>query len=90
MTVPELLGKINTIIINPIIRLVFVVATIVFFWGIVEFINSETSDSKREKGKKKLVYGILGMLIMFGAYGIIRVILNSFGISGPARTYLGI
>jgi hypothetical protein len=90
MEVPELLGKINQFILNPIIRLAFAVALIVFFWGIVQFINSETADSKRDEGKKKIFYGLLGMFIMFSAYGLIRLILNSFGITGGGREYLGI
>jgi hypothetical protein len=90
MSVPELLGKINQFILNPIIRLAFAVALIVFFWGIVQFINSETSDAKRDEGKRKILYGLLGMFIMFSAFGLIRIILNTFGISGGGREYLGI
>lgn len=90
MSVPELLGKINQFILNPIIRLAFAIALITFFWGIVQFINSETSDSKRDEGKRKIFYGLIGMFIMFSAYGIITLILNSFGITGGGRDYLGI
>jgi hypothetical protein len=90
MEVPELLGKINQFVLNPIIRLAFAIALIVFFWGIVQFINSETADSKRDEGKKKIFYGLFGMFIMFSAFGLIKLILNSFGISGGGREYLGL
>ena len=90
MEVPELLGRINQHILNPIIGLVFAVALIVFFWGIIQFINSETSDAKRDEGKRKIFYGVLGMFIMFSAFGIIKLILNTFGIDGGGRDYLGI
>lgn len=90
MSVPELLGKINQFILNPIIRLAFAIALIYFFWGIVQFINSQTSDAKRDEGKRKIFYGLLGMFIMFSAYSLIRIILNTFGISGGGREYLGI
>lgn len=90
MEVPELLGKINYFILNPIIRLAFAVALIVFFWGIVQFINSETADNKRDEGKRKIFYGLFGMFIMFSAYGLIKLILNSFGITGGGREYLGL
>lgn len=63
----------------------FAVALLVFVYGIFEFISSETADGKRDQGKKKILYGVIGMFIMFSAYGIIRLILNTFGIQ--ATTY---
>ena len=79
----ELLNKVNQFILIPIIILLFAVATLYFFWGIVQFINSETTDTKREDGKKKNLWGLVGMLIMISAYGIINLILGTFGIDKP-------
>lgn len=86
MTITELLGKINQYILNPIILLAFAVALLVFFWGIFQFVSSETADKTREEGKKKLLYGILGMFIMLSAKGIISLILNTFHIKPNAGT----
>jgi hypothetical protein len=79
---PEIIGKINQFILNPIIRLMFAVATLYLFWGIYQFISSETADSKREEGKKKIIYGLIGLFVMFSAYGLIRLVLATFGITG--------
>lgn len=79
----EFLGKINQYILNPIILLAFAVALLIFFWGIVQFISSETADSKREDGKKKILWGLVGIFVMFSAYGLIGVVLRTFGISTP-------
>ena len=87
MPITVLLNKINAVILNPLITLAFAVALLVFFVGIVQFINSQTADAKREEGKRKILYGIFGMFIMLSAYGLIRLILGTFGISGPH--YLG-
>ena len=78
--VKPFLGKINAFILNPLISLVFAVAALVFFYGIFQFIRSQTSDAKREEGKRKIFYGLIGMFIMLSAYGIIRLVLNTFGI----------
>lgn len=78
----EILNKINEFILNPLILLVFGIALLVFFYGIFEFIRSETSDGGREEGKRKILYGLVGMFIMFSAYGLIHLVLGTFGISG--------
>ncbi len=83
MTVVPLLNKINQFILNPIIGLAFAVALLVFFWGIFQFIASETADAKREEGKKKIIWGLIGMFIMFSAYGLIRLLLGVVRVDVP-------
>jgi len=81
MSIVPFLNKINQFILNPLIMLAFAVATLVFFFGIFQFIKSETADTKRDEGKKKILYGLFGMFIMISAYGLIRLVLGTFGIS---------
>jgi hypothetical protein len=87
MDVTDLLRAISLHILNPIILALFAIAFIVFAWGVVEFISSETSDVNRSQGKRKIFWGIFGMFVMISAYGLIRLILDTFGITGPS--YLG-
>lgn len=87
MDITSFLDKVNRIILNPVITLIFAVAFLIFFYGLFEFIRGAAKDDVREEGKRKIVYGLIGMLIMFGVYGIIRVVLGTFGIHS---TYLGI
>lgn len=87
VTIVPFLNKVNQFIFNPLIRLVFAVAFVIFFIGIVQFINSETADGKRGEAKKKIIFGLVGMFIMFSAYGLIRLLLDTFGLSGPR--YMG-
>jgi len=81
MTIVPLLYKINQFILNPLVGLAFAIATVVFLFGIFQFIGSDMSDKGREDGKKKILYGLLGMFIMFAAYGLIRIVLGTFGIN---------
>lgn len=81
MNISEFLNKINQFILNPLILLAFGIAFLVFFWGIFQFISSQTTDTGRDEGKRKIFWGLFGMFIMFAAYGLIRLILGTFGIS---------
>jgi hypothetical protein len=80
VSIEPFLKDVSRVILNPLIYLLFAIALLVFFWGIFEFIRSETADNKREEGKKKIFWGLVGMFIMFSALGIIRLIINTFGI----------
>ena len=88
LSIVPFLNKINRYILNPIIVLMFAVALLVFIWGVFQFISNATENSAREDGKRNMLWGIVGMFIMVSVYGIIRVILSTFGFSGPA--YLGL
>ncbi len=74
-----LLGKIAELIINPIIILGFVIATIYFFYGIFELIYK--ADEGKDEHKKNLIYGIIGLFVMFSVYGILNIVLDTFGIT---------
>lgn len=79
MTIKILLGKIVTLIVNPVIVLGFVVATIFLFYGIVQLIWG--ADGKDlEKNKSNVMYGVIGLFIMFSVYGILRIVLATFQI----------
>ena len=84
MDITSFLNKVNAVIINPLVVLIFAIALLVFFWGIFQFISSASEGSERDKGKKKILYGLIGMFVMFSAYGLIRVVLGTFGVHPPS------
>lgn len=54
---------------------VFALALLFFFWGTAQFIlNDAANDKTREDGKKKMLWGIIALFIMFSVYGILRMI----------------
>jgi len=61
---------------NQIIGLLFVLVTVYFFWGVAEYVRYSASgeSAKLEEGKKHMVWGIIGMTIMLGAWGIVQMI----------------
>lgn len=76
------LGKINANIVNPAIEFAFIIATVVFLWGVFQFIRNGSDKNKRQEGKDRILWGIVGFLIMFGVFGIITIIGNTIGVSG--------
>ncbi len=85
-SIDEFLGKVNAKIINPLIELSFIVALVVFLFGMMEFIRGASNEEKRTKGKQHMLWGIVGFLIMFGVFGIITLLANTFGIKNVEVT----
>ena len=81
---PAFLGKLETVIINPIILLMFAFALVYFLYGVFEFVRDADSEDGREKGRQAIMWGVIGMFIMIACFGIIRVVLNTFIIPIPS------
>ncbi len=80
-TFDELVFNINRTIINPLIQFAFIVAFVIFIWGVMEFIRNANNPTKREEGQQHMIWGIVGLAIMVGVYGIMSLLINTFGLS---------
>jgi len=73
-----ILGKLYGAIIQPTIILFFAIAFLVFFWGIFLMIKGADNEEDVKTGKRSILWGLVGLVIMFGAYGIMQVIKGTF------------
>lgn len=81
-SVDDLMFKLSTKLLNPIIEFAFIVALVVFLYGVMEYLRTAATPEKRKTGQKHMLFGLLGLLIMFTVYGIINLLLSTFGIQG--------
>jgi hypothetical protein len=80
----QFLGNVVVQIINPLILLLSACAFVVFVWGAFEFVLHAGDVTKRKEGRQAIFWGIIGLVIIFGAYGIINIALNTFSIQIPS------
>lgn len=79
-TIADFVRKIETGILNPLINLLFVLATLIFLWGIVQYvIGSQGDEKKLAQGKQLMIWGVIGMFIMASAWGIVNLLCGFFG-----------
>lgn len=83
------LAKVVTQIINPIILLLSAAAFVLFLWGVFEFIAHAGDETKRKEGHQAMLWGIIGLTIIFGAYGIINIALGTFGLKDLVSGSIG-
>ena len=79
------LDKLNQAILFPLITLMLTIALVVFLYGCFLYIANSSNDEARTKGKRHIMYGIIGMLVMVSAYAILSIAANTFGIDIPRR-----
>jgi lysylphosphatidylglycerol synthetase-like protein (DUF2156 family) len=83
-SVLTLLHKINVVIINPIIILLFAVAVLVFLYGVFEYVKDSGSEEARTTGQRHILSGVFGIFIMISVFGIMQLILNTVGASADS------
>lgn len=64
---------------NEIIVVLFLLATVYFAWGVVDMIRGSGDPKKLESGRNHMIWGIIGMAIMAGAWGIITLLKSFLG-----------
>ena len=57
-------------------------AVAVFFWGIVKFIWNAGDEKTIDEGKKMMIWGLVGLFVIVGIWGIVGFIQESLGIGG--------
>jgi hypothetical protein len=77
------MGKIMSAIVVPIVLFVFGLTIILFIWGVAGMIIYRENPEKREESQRHILWGVIGIFIMVGAYGIIRLIAGTIGVSSP-------
>lgn len=68
--------KVEKNIIDPAMILLGLVAFGVFVFGVVEMIWYGADQEKRATGRQHMIWGIIGLTIMFGAAVIVKIITN--------------
>ena len=81
MDISGFLYRLYDYVLNPLILLATGVAFVYFIYGIVRFLSMDATDKSRVEARNAIMWGILGMVVMFSVYGIVRFVMASFGLS---------
>ena len=87
-SVKAFISKVNDAIVNPLIILLIAAATAYFLWGLAQFVMNADDATKREEGKQKIVWGLIGLTIMVSVSAILNILLGTFDVSFPEGSSL--
>lgn len=72
----SIIGIINTVV----VPLIFACAFVVFLWGVLNyFFFHGGNEEKRKEGRSFVVWGLLGMVLLFGVWGVVNLLLSTLG-----------
>ena len=72
-------AKLNDVIVYPLITLLMGVALLIFLYGCFEFIVNAGDPGARTEGKKHILWGIVGLVVMVSAYAILSIAVGTIG-----------
>jgi len=73
--------NVESMIIDPIIGLLFALAIVYFLYGVFEFLSNQANEEKKTTGKSHMIWGVIGITIMMGVWTILSIVLNTLGIN---------
>ncbi len=76
-TFKSLVEKITGTLATSVVRLIFGLAFVFFLWGVTQYALYPDDEGKKDKGRDMMLWGIIGLVVMFSVYGLIRVISNT-------------
>ncbi len=74
------IAKVDTLIVNPLIGLLFALAVVYFLYGVLEFFLNQENEEKKTASKAHMLWGVLGITIMLGVFTIMNIILATLNI----------
>ncbi len=69
----EFTASIVTFVNTSVVPLIYAIAFLVFLIGMVRYFFLEQGEEGREKGKQLMLWGIIGFVVMFSVWGIVRL-----------------
>ncbi|MBU0611818.1 pilin [Patescibacteria group bacterium] len=82
----DILCRIGSIL-NTIIPVLIVLGVVYFVWGVVQYVMASEEDAKK-KGRDRMIWGIIGLVVIVGMWGLVTIITNTFGVSNVTNVTL--
>jgi hypothetical protein len=66
---------------NTLLPLMLVIGILYFVWGVITYMISADEEQKT-KGRDKMIYGIIGLAVITGVWGLVNILTRTFGVQG--------
>ncbi len=85
-TIQSLICKLNEIL-GAILPLLIALGVVYFVWGVISFVIASDEEAKTT-GRDRMIWGIVGLVVIVGLWGLVRIVTNTFGINNVTNITL--
>ncbi len=78
-TIQGLLCKFSELL-NAVLPVLIALGVVYFVWGVISFVVSDDEEAKT-KGRDRIVFGIIGLAVIIGVWGLVAIVRNTFGLN---------
>ena len=82
-TIGGIICKIGELL-NLVVPILMVIAVIYFVWGVITFVVAGDEEAKTA-GRDKMIYGIIGLVVIVAMWGLVRIVVSTFGLNTPGN-----
>ena len=76
-------ANILTLFLKFVIPILMIIATLVFIWGIIQYVLSAGSDDRKKEAKNLIIWGLIALFVIVAMWGLVNVIGSTFGVEEP-------
>ena len=69
-------------LLNTVVPILMIIAVIYFVWGVITFVVAGDEEAKTA-GRNKMIYGIIGLVVIVAMWGLVRIVVSTFGLNSP-------
>jgi hypothetical protein len=80
-TIGDVISRIGTIL-NSVAPILIALGVIFFIWGVVQYMIGGNEEAKK-KGRDKIIYGLIGLVVIVSMWGLVGIIKTTFGLDNP-------
>jgi len=73
---------VKCVLAGMVIPMIFILAFLVFLWGVMQFIRKGDNQAKRQEGINFMWYGIVSLFVMTSVWGIVKIATTTLGVDG--------
>ena len=67
-------------LLNSIVPVLIALGVVYFVWGVISYVVSNDEEAK-QKGRNRIIYGVIGLAVIIGLWGLVNLLRNTFGLN---------
>lgn len=74
-------------LLNAVVPVLIALGVLYFVWGVVQYVIASDEEAKAA-GKDRIIYGIIGLAVIVGLWGLVSVLRNTFALDNTTNIQL--